>query len=232
MATASKRVTRKNLRQPDWFQTNSEKAVDYFEHHKALVFGALGTAVLVALALWSWQTFKERQNVTAGLEFNKAVELYQGTKYAEALAAFEKVQGYRWSRYAGLAHLYQANIHLAKSDLNKALTSAQRAVSATQPNSLYRQLALMALASAEERLNQCKTAIEHYSEAQRIAGAVQADALLGKARCAEQLGDKSLMIASYKEYVKENPASPLTIKLSELETAEIPKSAPAPAKNQ
>ena len=228
MATATKRITRKNLRQPDWFQTNSEKAAEYFEHHKALVLGALGAAVLAAVGLWSWQQFKERQNVIAGQEFNKAVELYQATKYAEALPAFEKVQGYRWSRYAGLAHLYQANIHLAKSDLDKALTSAQRALSATQPNSLYRQLALMAMASAEERLNQCKTAIEHYSEAQKIAAAVQADALLGKARCAEQLGNKTLMIASYKEYVKENPASPLAIKLAELETAD-PK--PAPAKN-
>jgi len=219
MATASKRITRKDLRQPDWFQVNSDKALDFFENHKGLVFGALAAAVVIAVAIWAWQGFKERQNATAAQEFVKAVELYQNTKYAEALAGFEKVQGYRWSRYAGLAHLYQVNIHLAKSDLEKALSSAQRALTATKPNTLYRQLALMALASAEERLNQCKMAIEHFSEAQKIAGALQADALLGKARCAEQLGDKTLMIASYKEYVKENPASPLAIKLAELESA-------------
>ena len=131
------------------------------------------------------------------------------------------MQTYRWSRYAGLAHLYEANIHLAKSDLDKALNSAQRAVTATKPNTLYRQLALMALASAEERRNLCKTAIEHFSEAQKIAGALQSSALLGKARCAEQLGDKVMMIQAYKEYIKDNPGSSLGLKLAELEDVSV-----------
>jgi hypothetical protein len=221
MATASKRITRKELRQPDWFQVNTDKALEFFEQHKAIVFGALGAAVVVMVVVWSWQIFKEKQNSAASQEFNKAVELYQEAKYTEALSSFEKVQSYRWSRYAGLAHLYQANIYLAKSDLDKALSAAQRALSATKPNGLYRQLALMALASAEERLNQCKSAIEHFSEAQRINGALQANALLGKARCAEQLGDKAMMIATYKEYLKDSPGSPLAIKLAELEAATV-----------
>jgi hypothetical protein len=221
MATASKRITRKELRQPDWFQVNTDKALEFFEQHKAIVFGALGAAVVVMVVVWSWQIFKEKQNSAASQEFNKAVELYQEAKYTEALSSFEKVQSYRWSRYAGLAHLYQANIYLAKSDLDKALSAAQRALSATKPNGLYRQLALMALASAEERLNQCKSAIEHFSEAQRINGALQANALLGKARCAEQLGDKAMMIATYKEYLKDSPGSPLAIKLAELEAAAV-----------
>ena len=225
MATASKRITRKELRQPDWFQVNSEKAIDYFESHKGIVFGAIGAVILILVIMWSWQSFKDRQNITAAQEYTKAVELYQSAKFSEALGAFEKVQSYRWSRYAGLAHLYQANIHLAKSDLDKALNSAQRAVTATRPNTLYRQLALMALASAQERQNQCKTAIEHFSEAHKIAGALQSSALLGKARCAEQLGDKVMMIATYKEYLKDNPGSPLALKLAELEVANA--SAPA-----
>jgi len=225
MATASKRISRKVLRQPDWFQVNSKTAIAYFESHKGIVFGAIGAAIIVVLGVWSWQSFKEKQNIAAAQEFIKAVELYQGAKYSEALSGFEKVQSYRWSRYAGLAYLYQANIHLAKSDLDKALNSAQRALTATKPNTLYRQLALMALASAEERQNQCKTAIGHFTEAQKIAGALQSSALLGKARCAEQLGDKAMMIATYKEYLKDNPGSALGLKLAELEAANA--SAPA-----
>ena len=53
----------------------------------------------------------------------------------------------------------------------------------------------------------------------------QGSALLGKARCAEQLGDKAMMIATYKEYLKDNPGSPLALKLAELEAANV--SAPA-----
>lgn len=219
MATLSKRVTRKDLRQPDWFQVNSEKALEFFDQHKAMVFGALGAVIVIMVAIWSWQSFKESQNAAASREFLNAVELYQQAKYTEALTAFEKVQGYRWSRYAGLSHLYAANIHLAKSDLEKALSSAQRALNATKPNSLFRQLALMGLATAEERSNRCKSAVEHFTEAQKISGALQSNALLGKARCAEQLGDKAMEIAAYKEYLKDTPGSPLAIKLAQLEAS-------------
>ena len=219
MATASRRITRKQLRQPDWFQVTSERALEYYEGHKGLVFCALGAVVFVLAVSWGWQAFKSNQNRVASEEFNKAAELYQNVKYPEALAAFEKVETYRWSRYAGLAHLYRANIYLATSDLDKALTAAQRALAATSPDTLYRQLALMALGSAEERKNQCKTAIEHFAEAQQIAGALQGQAVLGRARCAEQLGDKAMMIAAYKDYLKDNPGSPLALKLAELEAS-------------
>lgn len=219
MATASKKITRKELRQPDWFQVASEKAIEFIEVRKAQVISAAVVAVLVLVGIWMWQAYKEKENIAAGQEFTNAVEFFQAAKYTEAIPEFEKVQGYRWSRYAGLAHLYQANIYLMTSNLDKALNSAQRAVSATSPNSLYRQLALVALGSAEERKNQCKNAIDHFVEAQKIAGPLQNDATLGKARCAEQLGDRPTVIAAYKEFLKDNPGSSLALKLAELEAA-------------
>ena len=215
------RVTRKELRQPDWFQVASEQIIEFVEVRKALVISAGAVAVLVLVGIWSWQFYKENQNIAAGQEFTKAVESFQAAKFSEAIAGFEKIQSYRWSRYAGLAHLYQANIYLTTSDLDKALNSAQRAVSATSPNSLYRQLALVALGSAEERKNQCKNAIDHFVEAQKIAGPLQNGATLGKARCAEQLGDRPTVIAAYKEFLKDNPGSSLALKLAELEAANV-----------
>lgn len=219
MATASKRISRKELRQPDQFQLGTEKALEFYKGHQTLVMSGIGALVIVLLAIWGWQIYKDNQNVTASSEFNKALVAYQDNKYPEALAAFEKVQTYRWSRYASLSHLYQTNIYLATNDLDKALNSGQRAVTATKPNTMFRQLALMALAAAEERKNQCKTAIEHFNEAQKIVGPLQSSAMLGKARCAEQIGDKAAAIATYKDYVKDNPGSPMGLKLTELESA-------------
>ena len=221
MATASKKLTRKQLRQPDQFQVATGKALEFYNGHQALVFSAVAALVVILAALWGWQGYKENQNIAASQEFTKAMALHQESKYPEAIAAFEKVQTYRWSRYASVAHLYQANIYLATNDLDKALNSAQRALTATSPNTLYRQLALMALASAEERKNQCKTAIDHFNEAQKIAGPLQSSAMLGKGRCAEQLGDKAAAIATYKEFVKENPGSPMALRVAELESANV-----------
>jgi predicted negative regulator of RcsB-dependent stress response len=217
MATASKRFSRKALRQPDWFQVNSEKALDFIAEHRT---GAIGVGIaiaLLAIAVWAWQGFKENQNIAAAQEYAKAVNLYQGEKYREAIPEFEKVQTYRWSRYASLAHIYLANSYLAINEIDKALAEAQRSVPATKPNSLYRQIALFVLGTAEERKDQCKSAMEHYAEAQKIIAALQESAALGRARCAERLGDLAAAITTYKEYVKENPGSPFVVKLAELE---------------
>jgi len=220
MATGSRRISRKQLRQPDWFQLATENALEYFQTHKTVVVSAAAAAVVIIAFVWGWQIFKAKQDIAASHEFTKALALYQGEKYRAAIAAFEAVQTYRWSRYAVLAHLYLANSYLATKDIDKAVSAAQRSLTATRPNTLYRQIALFTLASAEEQKNQCQTAIEHYSNAQKIAGALQSSAALGKARCAEQLSDTKTAIATYKEYLKDNPGSPLAIKLSELEAKE------------
>ncbi len=217
MATASRRITRKQLRQPDKFQVFSDQALEYFAAHKALMAAAAGAIIIFALALWGWQLFKQRQNVAASHEFTRALALYEGDKYSEAISAFEKVQSYRWSRYAVLAHLYLANSYLATKQLDKALNAGERSIVATKPESLYRQIALVTLGETEEQMQRCKPAIEHFSEAQKIPSALESRATLGKARCAEALGDTQTALEAYKDYLKNNPGSPLAVKIAALE---------------
>ncbi|MGE5217087.1 MAG: tetratricopeptide repeat protein [Chloroflexota bacterium] len=205
------------MRQPDWFQVHSENALDYFTHHKSLVVTVVAGLVVLGAIVWGWQLFKAKQNLAASQEFTKALELYQSEKYREAIQGFEIVKGNRWSRYAVLAHLYLTNSYLATNDLDKAIAEGQRSVAATDPNSIYRQIALVDLATAEEQKQQCKTAIDHYGEAEKIAGPLQGKALLGKARCAEALGDAATAISAYKEYLKGNPGSPYGVKVAELD---------------
>ena len=228
MATSqTRKLTRKELRQPDRFQVATEQALEYYQTHKNLVFAVLAALVLLGIGIWGWQIFKERQNIAAAQEFTTATELYQAEKYREALTHFDKVQQYRWSIYAGLAHLYQANSYINLGELDKALNSAQRAVTASRPNTLYRQLALMALANAAEQKNDCRQAIESYNEAHKIAAAQQSEALLGKARCLEKTGQAAAALTAYKEYVKDQPGSILSAKVAELESAKAAPAAPA-----
>jgi tetratricopeptide (TPR) repeat protein len=217
MATAHKRITRKALRQPDWFQITTEKAFEIYEDHRLKVLAGVVAVVVLLLAIWGWQLFKERQNSKAAEEFGLGAALYHAQKYREAIPAFEKVAEYRWSHYATFAYLYQANSYLAINDFNKALTAAQRFVNATSPNSVYRQIGLVTLAYSEESKGQIKEALQHYSEAERINGAFKERALLGKARISERTGDLKTAIAAYREYVKENPDSPVRLQILALE---------------
>ncbi len=225
MATASKRITRKSLRQPDWFQVTTEKAYDFYQDHQIKVLVAVAIVVVLLLGVWAWQIFKDRQNTAAAEDFQRATTLFQAQNYPAAIAAFHKVQEYRWSRYAPLAYLYETNSYMALNDMDKAIAAAQRFVFATSPDSLYRQIGLVSLATAEERKKQCKQAIEHYAEAERINGPLKEKATLGKAGCAEQLGDFKSALAAYQEYLKDHPGSFVALQIAELEA----KSAAKPA---
>ena len=76
---------------------------------------------------------------------------------------------------------------------------------------------------------QCAGAIQHYTEAERITGALKESAVLGKARCYTVVGDNKSAIVAYQQYIKENPNSPIAARLM-LQVAEMQaKTEPDPA---
>ena len=217
IARSHKRITRKDLRQPDWFQITTEHALELYRDHRVKVIAAVVLLAIVLAALWGWDLYRERQNIRASAEFGRAIGFYQSGKHAEAIAAFENVTAYRWSPYARFAYLYQANGYLALSEPDKALAAAQRFLAGTAENTLYRQIGLVTLAHVEERQGRLKEALQHYTDAERINAAYRERALLGKARTSEQAGDLKGAIAAYREYVRENAGSPYGLKIAELE---------------
>jgi predicted negative regulator of RcsB-dependent stress response len=172
------------------------------------------------IGIFAWQIYKSRQNEEAARHFDTAITLFRANKHNEAIPEFERVEEYRWSHYAALAHLYEANSHLATNDLDRAAAAAQRFIASTDQNSVYRQIGLMILGHIQEQKNQCADAIQHYAEAERIAGALKESAVLGKARCFTAVGDMNSAIAAYQQYVKENPNSPIAARLM-LQVAEL-----------
>jgi predicted Zn-dependent protease len=78
----------------------------------------------------------------------------------------------------------------------------------------------MTLGHIQELKNQCANAIQHYTDAERITGALKESAVLGKARCLMAVGDSNSAIAAYQQYVKENPNSPIAARLM-LQVAEL-----------
>jgi predicted negative regulator of RcsB-dependent stress response len=220
MATSAKHLSRKELRQPDNFVLFTQRALGFVQQNRRVLIlaGALLTAVIIGISIW--QVYKSRQNEQAAQHFATALGLFRENKYNEAIPEFEKVEAYRWSHYAALAHLYEANSHLATNDLDKAAAAAQRFIAGTDQNSVYRQIGLMTLGHIQELKNQCSEAIQRYTEAERIAGALRESAVLGKARCYSAVGDIKSAIAAYQQYIKENPNSPIAARLM-LQVAEL-----------
>src|SRR6266576_4813182 len=100
MAIASRRITRKQLRQPDWLHTTTEQALEFYEGNRVVVLTGAVVLILLMLGVWALQAFKQSQDNQAVQEFSRAMNLYQTEKYREAVAAFQKAGAYRWSHYA------------------------------------------------------------------------------------------------------------------------------------
>jgi predicted negative regulator of RcsB-dependent stress response len=222
MASTTRRLSRKELRQPDWFQTTSENAFASFERHRTAVYLGIAAVILLFLGIWGWRAFKAHQDSVAAREFSQALIQYHAGKHREAIVGLEKVQSYRWSKYSNLAHLYEANSYLALNELAKAASAAQRFIVGTNQNSLMRQIGLLTLATIEERKSQCNEAIKHYAEAGKIKAAFSERALLNQARCAVQMNDIQTGIAVYRQVLKDQPESALasyvTFRIGELES--------------
>jgi tetratricopeptide (TPR) repeat protein len=203
MATASKRLTRKEIRRPDKFITATQNLSAFIQEHRIKVLLATGIllAVLVLMGAWRWHA--DRQNTYAAEQFNRALTLYRAGNYRDALAAFQKVEAYSSSRFYPLALLYETNSLSALKDTDKAIETGRRMLRSTSPDPLVREAALMALAAAEEQKGLCKEATQHYTEAEKMTGALKHSATLGKARCSAQMGDLKTAIATYREYLRQ-----------------------------
>jgi predicted negative regulator of RcsB-dependent stress response len=229
MVTSAKHLSRKELRQPDSFVFFTQRALGFVQQNRRyfILAGALIVAAIVGISIW--QVYKNRQNEQAAQHFDTAITLFRANKHKEAIPEFEKVEEYRWSHFAALAHLYEANSHLATNDFDKAAAAAQRFIASTDQNSIYRQIGLMTIGHIQEMKDQCAEAIQHYAEAERITGALKESAMLGKARCFTAVGDVKSAVAAYQQYIKENPNSPITARLM-LQIAELQaKAEPEPA---
>lgn len=222
MAQVRKRITRKDLRQPDQFVTFTAQAFDLFREHRKACIASLSLLIAVAIIFWGWHLYRGRQDRLAAQEFSRAFDLYHTGKYRDALTVLEKVEGYRWSNYYDLGLLYQANAFLALKDTQKAMESARRLVETGKGEPLLRQIALVTLAHIYDEQKQCKEALPLYSEAEKLAGPVNENALLGKARCSELTGDLRAALQSYRqfatEYAGSRIATDIALRIQDLES--------------
>ncbi len=189
MATASKRLTRKQLREPDWFQVGLEHAVEYFNEHKPLVFSALAAIVILLAALWvaAIQSKPERRRFPG---------VYQSSHPLPKSEIQRSNTRVRKDSSFSLVALFSARAHLPGQQLSSdasvgksaerrgALRGGHQAGQPLSPNSAGHR------ADTEEQMKQCKVKrLNTFAEAEKITGALQSGATLGKARCAEQIGD-------------------------------------------
>ena len=207
MATRHK-ISRKELKQPDEFQTVFETAVLFFELHLTeVLLGAAALLVVVAIAL-SFFYYEAQRGRAASARFDQALSELQGGKYESAEKGLSSLAAAEPHRAVGrLANLYLANAYLAQREPAKAREALLRYL-AGDDASVFRGAALDDLAVTYEELGDYKQAEATYRQASAIEGPEQARADLGMARMLQKQGKRDEAVAVYRDFLAQHPYAP------------------------
>ena len=205
MVRTRKRITRRDLRQPDQFISLTGKVSGFVEKHRVRLLIGLGLLVSILLVIWGWREYRDRQRIYAAAEYKRALAFFHSGNYDEALSIVEPLADYRHSTYGNLALLYKAHSYMGLEKPKDAILVLKKFLIREDKSPLMRQLGFLTLGYAHEKASQCADAVLFFMQAYDLNGPHQEEALLGNARCQEHAGNLKGAVKSYKLYLSKFP---------------------------
>ncbi len=206
---ARRRFRRKDLKRPDEFVSRGTQLLDWASANaRVLGWSGIGAAagVLLILGFISMRGARLRQ---ANEDLTHALAGFHDGRYSEAATQLADVAS-RWqSTSAGrIAGLYAANADLRSDNFETATVLLQDVLNKDNWPPYLRQQGLVALAYALEHKGDMATAASRYAEASALEGPYTGAALLGEARCREQVGEKDRARDLYERFTHDFPDAP------------------------
>jgi tetratricopeptide (TPR) repeat protein len=207
LATRHK-ISRKELRQPDEFQSIFETAGAFFEFHMTEVLLGVAALVVIVAVAFGFYYYEVRRGRAGAARFEQALTDLQAHKYDTAEKTLSSLAANEPHRAIGrLANLYLASAYLAQKEPAKARDTLLRYLAADDA-SIFRGTALDNLAVAYEEMGDYKQAEDAYRQAAKIEGPEQARAELGMARMLQKQGKRAEAISVYNDFLAQHPYAP------------------------
>lgn len=207
MATRHK-ISRRELKQPDEFQSIFEAAGVFFELHMTeVLLGAAGLAALIAIVLGIFY-YEAGRGRAAAIRFDQALSDLESHNYGTAEKDLASLAAGEPHRAVGrLANLYLASAYLAQKEPAKARDALLRYLSEDDA-SIFRGAALNNLAVTYEQMGDYKQAEDAYRQAAKIEGPEQSRAELAMARMLLKQGKRAEAISAYDDFLAQHPYAP------------------------
>jgi tetratricopeptide (TPR) repeat protein len=205
--THHKRLNRKELKQPDEFQSFVANAQQFLLHNIVQVVVS-GSIVLAAGALAIGIYYYEvHRDTIAGDRFYTAIGELNQKNYKPAEADFEKLAADEPGREVGkLGRFYLGSAYFQEGQLEKA-RDALVAYVPDAKDDLFASMAYDDLGVIYEKMGDLPKAQGAYSQAAAIVGPEQTRAQLQVARLMAAQGDKVGAITAYQNFLMANPFS-------------------------
>jgi len=228
MATA-KKISRKELRQPDEFLSFSARAIEYVRLHSREFAIGIASIVVLSLLLWAWTAYSEKKETTASQLVAQAQSLWkpafpgEATEQAgidrpredpvanqRALEILEDViDNYRRTSACPVARILLGQIYYEEGQYDKAIATYEDFFKSRHPKPELTALAWEGLAYSHEAKGDFAKALGCYEElTQMTLTNVQGWAYLGLARCYEKLQQFEKALDAYRTLLANQPEHP------------------------
>jgi tetratricopeptide (TPR) repeat protein len=202
----ARRFRRKDLKRPDEFVTTGRRVLLWVQENSRRVYqvGAACAVLLVAIgAFYSLRGARARQ---ANDDLAQGLAALRAGNYGDAATQLADVAS-RWQATGPgrVAKLLAADAALKANNYETVAVLLEDVPNSQAWPTYLRQQAEVNLAFALEQKKDFKAAAARYAEAVTLSGPYSAAALLGEARCREQLGEGDAARDLYARFAREFP---------------------------
>jgi len=203
--TRTHKITRKELKQPDEFQTFVANAQEFLlSNLQQVIVSAAIVLALGGLAVGIYY-YEIHQDNIAGDQFYTAIGELNQKHYKQAAADFQKLADEQSRREVGrLSRFYLGSAYFQDGQYEKA-RDALIAYVPDAKDDLFASLAYEDLGIIYEKQGDLKKAQGAYVQAASIHGPQQMRAELDVARVLAQQGDKNGAVDAYQRFLTEHP---------------------------
>jgi len=226
---AAKKVSRKELKQPDEFLSFSARVIEYAQLHSRELLIGLASIVVLSLLVWGWTAYQEKKERTASQLLAQAQSLWkpsfpgEATEQAgidqpredpeakkRALEILEEiVDNYRRTSACPVARILSGQILYERGEYDKAIATYEDFVKHRHQKPQLMALAWEGLAYSHEAKEDFAKALGCYEElTQMTLTNVQGWAYLGLARCYEKLQEYEKALDAYRTLLTHQPEHP------------------------
>lgn len=226
---ATKKITRKEIKQPDEFLTLSARAFEFAQSHTREIISGVAFALVLGLLIWAGIAYWNKKEAKAADLVAQAQSLLHPMpkEAAEGQAVSEEaqadpesaakalvllkdvVENYKRTDACGVARILLGQRYYESADYDAAIDTYKGLLKKRNRKLELTAMAREGLAYCYEAKGEFSQALNSYEELSRASvGDVQGWAYAGMARCYEKLGEFQKAIDSYRTLLADHPQHP------------------------
>jgi len=210
------KITKKELKQPDQFQSGASRLLEYIAENRQKVYLASGIAGVIVLLLVGWGIYQYNYEQHANAMYSRAYNSYklsgytedEDKSYREAVTVYEElIDTYSRSDAARLAYYNMGNIYYALGEIDKSIDAYQSFLKQSKRFGMMTSLAYYGLGYCYEARKDFDNALVSFKNSNKTIEGLHFTSMnyANMARIYEKKGDQTKALEYYKKAMEQTP---------------------------